>query len=491
MAEPMLRADKPWEGRGVFGHHGFLYDSDEHLFKIWYLTDDLGYAKQYPELRYPHRRAYAYSKDCREWVKPALGVVPWNENVENNLIEHPPAGGDGITSSVVKDIRTDDAQRRYITLGIGRSLCSAGQEPVVWYSRSTDSYYVPPCRNAADVPISSGLELGYSPDGVRWHMSPESWVMSGALVMDGVVLHGWDDRLSKWILWMRARSIARAGTLKYRTQGVAFAEDLQMIPFPEAMLAPDESDPPGVQYDRFSALNVPGGYAGLLTVMHTAEEEGFRMEPRLVFSRDARVWTHPAGRGPYIPVGSPGSWDDMYLVPFRPVCVGDTVYIPYAGRNTGNGLYYLVEENGAKRTKSVDPADRYRTVLPDGRPFSSAIGLATLPRDRWAALEPVSQVGALLTKPLYFAQNSLRVNADACRGSLRAEITDPLGYPVQGFTLEDSDQFCGDSFDHVMTWHGRSDLTDIIGHAHREGVPGRVLAIRFYLDGARLYSFSC
>ena len=75
---------------------------------------------------------------------------------------------------------------------------------------------------------------------------------------------------------------------------------------------------------------------------------------------------------------------------------------------------------------------------------------------------------------------------------MRAELVDMRGRPVPDFALKDSDPFEGDSLEHRMSWKGVYQLPDdVIGSAYREGDPGRVMSIRFTIDRARLYSFSC
>lgn len=153
----------------------------------------------------------------------------------------------------------------------------------------------------------------------------------------------------------------------------------------------------------------------------------------------------------------------MSIAPGNPVQVGDKIFILY----TAN------------------------TVVKDG----ARIGLAKVQRDRWAAIEPVSQVGVLQTRPMYWANRTLEVNADARRGSLRAELLDHYGKPIPGFTLADADRFSGNSFSQTMSWKGvRALPVERVGHAYAEGDQrgsGRLMSIRFYLDAAKLFSFSC
>ena len=58
--------------------------------------------------------------------------------------------------------------------------------------------------------------------------------------------------------------------------------------------------------------------------------------------------------------------------------------------------------------------------------------------------------------------------------------------------MADCEPFAGDCLDHTMCWGGKTELPDdVIGLAYWEGEPGRVMSIRFDIDRARLYSFSC
>ena len=138
--------------------------------------------------------------------------------------------------------------------------------------------------------------------------------------------------------------------------------------------------------------------------------------------------------------------------------------------------------------------------VPDGRINLPKIGLARLKRDRWAAVEPEKETGLLQTRPMYWAGRELFINAAVKRasgnrkggGSVRAELLDHTGKPITGFTKSESDPFTGDSLEHRMSWKGKKRLpVQIIGKAFKEGEPGRVLSIRFFLDRARLFSFSC
>ena len=446
--EPVVQARKPWEGEGVWMHNGWLYDRDEKVFKLWYHCHDPSFYDEYPDLAWNYRRAYAVSADARTWEKPELGVVPWQGSTRNNLVDFPPAGGDGPNANVFKNPGNGDPNRRYMSLSSERHPREPGEKAITW----------PGGPDPKDDPNGRGFYLCDSPDGFTWTRRPRP-IMSHALCMDGPTVHGFDEDLNAWILWWRPR----IGP-KFRTMGISIARDLERIPYPQMALVPDDGDAPGTEFDRCASIKVSGGYVALVRTLfpeyNRRESRDFRhIHCQLAFSRDARTWSRPAGRQSMLTVGEPGTWDELLITPANPIQVGDDIYILYqAGRGE----------------------------------TQRGIGLATLKRDRWAAIEPVHIHGVLKTHPISWANRQLRINADATGGSIRAELLDVADKPVPGFTMGDCDPVSGDSLDHTMSWGGKSQLPDdMIGAAYLEGTPGRVMSIRFDIDRAKLFSFSC
>jgi len=444
LPEPVIKGDKPWEGNQVWLHNGFFYDKEEKLFKIYYHSRDPGNERKHPEIKWPHQRVYACSHDCLHWDKPELGLVEWNGSKKNNIVDFgTSAGGDGPNTNVFKDYNEPDSSRRYKAMGMERHVRQPGERGTSWKGGPDPETKL----------LHNGWFLYYSADGFTWKRRPDN-LLTNALVMDGSTMHGWDDDYQAWIFWLRARV-----NPKCRTIGVSFARDLEKIPFPQMILAPDDNDPPGMQFNSLGSIKVPGGYVGL--VNSSGSYGGARWdhwEVQLAFSRDALVWDRPAGRDAYIR-GDKDGWDQGYGAPGNPAQVGDDIYIVYSG--------YARDE-------------------------SAGIGLARLKRDRWAAIQPVGPKGAILTRPIYWACPRLSINADARGGAIRAELLDPWGKPIDGHTARESDPFTGDALDHTMTWSGNAEIhQDVIGAAYWEGFPGRLMSIRFYLESARLFSFTC
>ena len=123
----------------------------------------------------------------------------------------------------------------------------------------------------------------------------------------------------------------------------------------------------------------------------------------------------------------------------------------------------------------------------------TGIGLATMPRDRFAGLQPVPRSdqptrknplenkGQITLKPLEL--NGVKrheLNAEAAAGQIRLEILNTNGKRARGFSQEDATPLTGDSLRHSPGWHGRS-VADLL--------PGRYL-MRLHLDNATAYAMS-
>ena len=125
--------------------------------------------------------------------------------------------------------------------------------------------------------------------------------------------------------------------------------------------------------------------------------------------------------------------------------------------------------------------------------LTTGIGLATLPRDRFAGLQPVprsdqptlktplEKTGQVTLKPLDLtAVKSLELNADATAGEVRAEILDAEGRRVRGFSREDAMVVIGDSLRHSLRWQARS-ITNL---------PSGTYMLRLHLHNATAYALT-
>jgi hypothetical protein len=105
--------------------------------------------------------------------------------------------------------------------------------------------------------------------------------------------------------------------------------------------------------------------------------------------------------------------------------------------------------------------------------------LATLPLDRFAALQPQKQHGWLVTKPFKATAEQLQVNADATQGALRVEVLTEQGELMGGFDAASCTPIQTDELRAVVRWHGRS-FSSLLG---------KTIRLKFQLDRARLFAF--
>ena len=70
--------------------------------------------------------------------------------------------------------------------------------------------------------------------------------------------------------------------------------------------------------------------------------------------------------------------------------------------------------------------------------------------------------------------------ATSAAGSVRVEIQDPQGKPIDGFRLKDCPEMFGDSLNRALRWRGRSAVGQLAG---------RPVRLRFAIKDADLYSF--
>jgi hypothetical protein len=201
-------------------------------------------------------------------------------------------------------------------------------------------------------------------------------------------------------------------------------------------------------------------------------------DTQLVSSRDGEHWFRAGNRQTFIPIGGPGAWDAYMLdIPSNgPFVKGDELWFYYGGRhkhhNYQEGYFKAEDDQG-----------------------TAAIGLAVLRRDGFVSYDAGSEGGSLLTKPLRFERgSSLHVNVDAHRGEMRVEVVSVVEDPdaslrdwgiryepaIEGFDLASSRSVRDNATDHAMAWVGVDDIS---------ALTGRLIALRFHLREASLFSF--
>lgn len=125
---PLFGEDKPWEKRFDNLYGNVIYDNEEKIYKCWYspfivdhsakgMTRTERDAKRYKPPRGREMGVcYATSEDGIKWDKPALGLVDYEGNKENNIVWRGPHG-----AGIFKDHSDSDPARRYKMIFEGMS----------------------------------------------------------------------------------------------------------------------------------------------------------------------------------------------------------------------------------------------------------------------------------------------------------------------------------------------------------------------------------
>jgi hypothetical protein len=100
--------------------------------------------------------------------------------------------------------------------------------------------------------------------------------------------------------------------------------------------------------------------------------------------------------------------------------------------------------------------------------------------DGFVSVEAPLRGGEMTTKPIVFEGAELVLNfSTSGAGSIRVEIQDADGKPLEGFALADCPVIRGDAIERVVSWKNGSDVRSLAGKPVR---------LRFALRDADLYS---
>jgi hypothetical protein len=420
-AEPVLVADRPWEGLGVI-RPTVMRDEASGRFRMWYQT----YNRQFSD---PYRWmvCYAESSDGVRWEKPDLGLVDCEGSRQNNIVYCPREFAPlhfFDNPVVVYDPRDPDPARRY--------------KMTAYISRQKHG-------------PSSGIYCLASPDGLRWQSQPEP-LLPGLGDRHRVY---WDERSLAWVLTTRPNKRAQGLPPEFgahrevtRTESADFREWSS----PRMIMKKDDEDPPDVQFYSMLPFHYGNQYLGLLETYSVASELQ-RME--LCSSWDGLHWQRVCRRQPILANGGAGEWDDTRLAAGEtpPMRVGDELWLWYDGWRVGHG--------------------------PTVRPC--AIGLARLRLDSFAGLGAGRELGLVISEPAEIAGPKLLVNLTAHGGECWVSLLDETGTEVPGYGKADCEVINGDALATEVRWRG-GDLAPFVGKRLRLGFWGhhvRLWAYRF------------
>jgi len=452
---PIVTATEPWEfnrdsdsaedadhaGGNVYLMGTVTHDQEEGCYKMWYRT--------YP----PDSDAltlYAESEDGLEWEKPELGVFEWEGSTENNIVADVPK-----IPCIFKDATATDPDETY-----------------KWFS-----YYF----------RDGGQNLVFhSPDGIDWTEYDESPAHTRDAYpnLEDASSGFYDPYTEQFV------GTAQMGTSDGHQRGrsvyTTTSGDFREWSPPRVALTEDARDRELVEnrggeradYYYLTGLAYEACWLGFahfyeVGVTETADSGDGPIEPRLAISRDRgetweKTWHTAGGADAIIPRGSPGEFDHgMIFTATQPIVKDDEIVLYYGGISKGHGA------SGSRR----------------------AIGMATLPLDRFVSYRSTGSGGTVTTAPLTVTDEDLLVNADptvgGADGSVRVELLRPdADIPLRGYDREACVPIESDGLRNRVQWEDpdvkatRSDVRNL------ERLVGHEVRVRFYLDHADLYTLT-
>jgi len=444
---PLIRADRDWEGWRIRTYGNGIFDEDEKVFKMWYLS--------YPPPGYFRPGSYTYyavSKDGAEWEKPAVGTIESPIlGLRHNVVlaqEH---------ANVIKDYAERDPSRRY------KALCDNGDPP---HAKHT---FV-------------------SPDGLRWSQ------LSTKPVVDrvGDNTNGYYDEYRRiWVLFVKRPVVVRGiqrrclamlsspDFVHWSPMQFAFIPDyeddagsLGRIERVRPMLGvsddPNRTNTQFVGTGAYCAESCTIAFPWVLSTNNAGLQGGSEgpMEIQLAASRDLVFWQRHF-RKPCIPRGRVGEWDSgLFYTQSKAIRRNDEIWLYYSASNFTHGDPYLHGD---------EPPITVRTQK------TCSIGLVKWKLDRFVSADAGAEGGTLTTVPFTYTGNRLELNARVQPGgSIRAEFLDAAGRPIQEAGL--STPCTGDSLRSKVAWGDNPGTV--------ERLKGRPVSLRFHLRSAELYSFA-
>ena len=440
-ANPLVKADRPWEGWRLEIYGNVIYDADEKLFKMWYLGQDLK--------RFPHYAAYyAVSKDGIHWDKPLVGTVR-----AKGLDKHNVVADQVILPSVIKDKTDADPSRRY------KMIC--------WLQKA------------------HAYHTMVSPDGLNWKRFSRKPICRGADVITGY----YDEARKLYVAFPKIMYPIRGHSR--RVFWLITSKDFETWSAPKLVITPDlrddasslsrieevrpvldVPDDPKVMRTEFYGIGAyPAesctlAFVWMLTINNNARygnHEG-PGELQLAVSRDLEHWERPF-RVPCVPRGKVGEWDcGFFCTQSRALRVGDEVWLYYVGSNYTHGTPCLYRAEGTGRKTK----------------YTGSIGLAIWQLDRFVSADAPKEGGRLRTVPVVFAGDRLEINARTRgKGCVIVRLLDAAGKPIAGF--EASEPMTGDSLRHVVTWGAKKGVTPLAG---------KPVILEFEMKDAKLFAFA-
>ncbi len=315
--EPMLVSDRPYEDFQI-AYPNVIRDGG--AWHMWYEAYDHNYKSDADGYL-----CYARSKDGVTWEKPDLGLVEYGGNKNNNIV---------IAGPPIRGVHGHD-------VFLDPTAAPAERFKLV-FTKSADGGWL--------------VAGGTSPDGIHWTLIDKLLLARNS---DTQTVCFRDGDVYRMYVRMWSKGTFGGQRLVGYTESKTFGD----FPDPVAILAPDEKDPPDLNFYNSAATKLrDGAYVMFPSAYYSATigqstREG-TVVPHMAVSTDGRTWER-IGREPTIPLGKGFDNKSIYVGPGA--VPGDrpgTWWIYYAGSQTGH------DDKHASMVRRIGGIGRFLVVEP-------------------------------------------------------------------------------------------------------------------------------
>lgn len=415
----VLAFDKPWEG-AFSAYVTILKDGDK--FRAYYRGNPTAGA----DGSLGETTCYAESADGKSWTKPSLGLHVVADTKENNVILAKTAPFTHNFCPMIDGKSGVPADERYKALG-GTS--------------------------------KTGLVAFVSADGLSWRKLREEPVITGG-AFDSQNVPLWSEAEQQYVCYFRVfkdkfRRIARTTSSDFLTWTPM--ELMEYGEKPVEHLYTNQTSPyfraPHL-YVSIAARFMPG------RKVLTAEQAGqIGVDPKYFGDCSDGVFMTTRGGNRY---------DRTFMDGFLKPGVGLSNWVS----RTNYPALNVVETGPAEISFYAN--QNYGQPTAHLRRYS-------LRTDGFVALHAGYDGGEMITRPFTFSGKELEINfSTSAAGSVKVELQDAAGKPIEGFALADCQEQIGNEIDRVVRWKESSDLARL---------SGKPVRMRLVLKDADVFSF--
>jgi hypothetical protein len=459
-ANPVLAPSEPWEV--AIGWTSIYRDPTSGRYQLWYQAFA---GDRAPDRRYSCVVCYAESDDGIHFTKPALYLFPFGDIQRTNIVLIG-SGGHSFRycNSVLVDERAKDSGQRYKMAYFDWAQTESGEYPGLCVAFSPDGIHWQKHERAPLSKISYGPwaeEVPFTDETSRPWAIPLSMSDGTDVFFDPLrEVYAWYGKM-----WLDGPD----GRMRWK-HAMGRIESKNFIDWsaPEVVCTPDDDDAPHVEFHTTPVFYHAGLYCCLNQLLDRAAGGGV-IDVELMLSRDGLDWQRPFRQQFFLPRGAEGCFDSgSIFTNSTPVVLDHEMRFYYGGYSQG-------------------------ATSADNHQHASGVGLAVLPRDRFAGIaplaktdlptqqQPLEQIGQVTLKPLELENcKGLTINADAQNGRVRVEVLDVQGRRLHGFSREEAVALEGDLLAHEVRWQERT--LDDLG-------AGEYL-LRLHLENATVYALS-